>query len=195
MKRNIEKVWENRDEMLKDINPDPENGIVHSRRTGESIGSINNLSGYVYIAKRVNGKKYNIKRSNIIWWSMHQKMPSAKMHIDHIDGDRANDRVENLQILSNQQNLAKRKKSTKGSSKYMGVQFDKTMKKFRAQVEKWGKKYHFGSYENEKQAAIARDRGMIKLYEKEMKDTGFLPPLNFPEILQDNKELVQLELF
>ena len=69
------------------------------------------------------------------------------------------------------------------------------MKKFRALVEKYGKKYHFGSYMDEKDAAIARDRGVIKLYEKEMKETGFLPPLNFPEILQDNKELVQLELF
>jgi len=195
MKRIIEKAWKNREEMLKDINPDPENGIVRSRRTGESMGSINKVTGYVTIGKWANGKKYGIKRSNIIWWSKHQKMPSAKMHIDHIDGDKTNDRIENLQILTNQQNLAKRKKSTKGSSKYMGVQFDKTMKKFRALVEKWGKKYHFGSYEDEKQAAIARDRGMIKLYEKEMKDTGFLPPLNFPGILQENSQPLQLELF
>lgn len=195
MKRTIEKAWKNREDMLKDINPDPKKGIVRSRRTGESVGSIVNTKGYVFIGKRANGKIYLIKRSHIIWWSMHQKMPSAKMCIDHIDGDKTNDRIENLQILSNQQNSAKKKKSTKGSSKYMGVQFNKTMKKFRALVEKWGKKYYFGYHENEKQAAIARDRGMIKLYEKEMRETGFLPPLNFPEILQDNKEPLQLELF
>ena len=117
------------------------------------------------------------------------------MCIDHIDGDKTNDRIENLQILSNQQNLAKKKKNTNGSSKYRGVAFRKDRKKFEARVRKWGKKYNFGCYEDEKEAAIARDRGMIKLYEKEMKDTGFLPPLNFPEILQNNKELVQLELF
>jgi hypothetical protein len=195
MKRAIEKAWKNRENMLKDINPDPETGIVRSRKTGKSIGSIPNSTGYVLIAKWANGKAYRIQRSNIIWWSKHQKMPSAKMHIDHIDGDKTNDRIENLQILTPQQNLAKRKKSTKGSSKYMGVQFDKTMKKFRAQVEKWGKKYHFGCHYDEKEAAIARDRGMIELYEKEMRETGFIPPLNFPEILQDNKELVQGELF
>lgn len=193
MKRNIEKAWENRDEMLKDINPDPETGIVRSRRTGRSIGYINN--GYVIIEKGVNGKKYKIQRSHIIWWSKHQKMPSAKMCIDHIDGDRANDRIENLQILTHQQNLAKKRKPTKASSKYMGVGFRKDKKKFIAHVEKWGKKYHFGSYMDEKQAAIARDRGMIKLYEKEMRDTGFLPPLNFPEILQENSQPLQLELF
>ena len=77
----------------------------------------------------------------------------------------------------------------------MGVCFRKDRKKFEALVGKCGKKYSFGYHENEKQAAIARDRGMIKLYEKEMKDTGFLPPLNFPEILQENKEPLQLELF
>ena len=194
MKRAIEKAWENREDMLKDIRPDPETGIVYSRRTGKSIGGLH-IHGYVRISKWANGKVRRIKRSHIIWWSKYQKMPPAKMCIDHIDGDRANDRIENLQILSNQQNLAKKKKNTNGSSKYRGVAFRKDRKKFEARVRKWGKKYNFGCYEDEKEAAIARDRGMIKLYEKEMKETGFLPPLNFPEILQNNKELVQLELF
>ena len=128
MKRSIENAWENRDAMLKEWRVDTENGIVYSRRTGESIGVLHNR-GYVLIAKRANGKIYLIKRSNIIWWSKHQKMPSAKMCIDHIDGDRANDRIENLQILTPQQNLAKKRKNTKGSSKYIGVTFVKNKKK------------------------------------------------------------------
>ena len=195
MKRAIEKAWENREDMLKDIRPDPETGIVYNRRTRKSVGSILNTKGYVLIGKWANGKKYSIKRSHIIWWSKHQKMPPVKMCIDHIDGDKTNDRIENLQILSNQQNVAKKKKSTKAFSKYRGVAFYKKINKFRARLTKWGKRYEFGFHENEKDAAIARDRGMIKLYEKEIKETGFLPPLNFPEILQNNKELVQLELF
>ncbi|NBR25821.1 MAG: hypothetical protein EBU08_18995 [Micrococcales bacterium] len=194
MKRTIEKAWKNREEMLKDINPDPKKGIVRSRRTGESVGVLHKR-GYVLISKRVNGKHYKVKRSNIIWWSKYKKMPHAKMDIDHIDGDRANDRIENLQILTHQQNLAKRKKNRNGSSKYRGVRFHKKTNKFIAEIEKYGKKYHFGYHENEKQAAIARDRGMIKLYEKEMKETGFLPPLNFPGILQENSQPLQLELF
>jgi len=193
MKRAIEKAWKNREDMLKDINPDPETGIVHSRRTGKSVGYTN--KGYVRISKKRNRKTYLIKRSNIIWWSMHQKMPSVKMCIDHIDGDTTNDRIKNLQVLTPQQNIAKKRKPIKGTSKYMGVRFKKERNKFKASVRKWRKEHHFGYHDDEKQAAIARDRGMIKLYEKEMKDTGFLPPLNFPEILQDNKELVQLELF
>ena len=194
MKRTIEKAWKNREEMLKDINPDPKKGIVRSRRTGESVGVLNKR-GYVLISKRVNGKQYKVRRSNVIWWSKYKKMPHAKMDIDHIDGNKTNDSIKNLQILTHQQNLAKRKKNRNGSSKYMGVQFDKRANKFRARVVKWGKKYHFGCHYDEKQAAIARDRGMIELYEKEMRETGFIPPLNFPEILQDNSQLVQLELF
>ena len=194
MKRTIEKAWKNREEMLKDINPDPENGIVRSRRTGESVGVLHKR-GYVFISKRVNGKHYKVKRSNIIWWSKHQKMPSTKMDIDHIDGNKTNDSIKNLQILTHQQNLAKRKKNRNGSSKYRGVRFHKKTNKFIAEIDKYGKTYHFGYHENEKDAAIARDRGMIKLYEKEMKDTGFLPPLNFPGILQENSQPLQLELF
>jgi hypothetical protein len=194
MKRSIEKAWGSRDEMLKEWRVDTENGIVYSRKTGKSMGVLHKL-GYVRISKWANGKDYSMKRSNVIWWGKYLKMPSAKMCIDHIDGDKTNDRIENLQILSNQQNSAKKKKSTKGSSKYMGVCFRKDRKKFEALVGKCGKKYSFGLYGDVKEAAVARDRGMIKLYEKEMKETGFLPPLNFPEILQNNKELVQLELF
>jgi len=195
MKRSIEKAWGSRDAMLKEWQVDTENGIVYSRKTGKIMGYIHNTTGYVIIAKWVNGKCYSMKRSNVIWWGKYQKMPSAKMHIDHIDGDKTNDRIENLQILSNQQNRAKKRKPTKISSKYMGVSFRKNRKKFQALIKKWGKTYSFGNYRDEKEAAIARDRGMIKLYEKEMRETGFLPPLNFPEILQDNKEPLQLELF
>lgn len=193
MKRRIEKVWGSRDAMLKEWRVDTENGIVYSRRTGKSMGSIN-INGYVIISKWANGKDYKIKRSHVIWWGKYLKMPPIKMHIDHHDGDKTNDKIENLKELTHQQNAAKKKKSTKGSSKYMGVIFHKREKKFRAQVSKCGKKYSFGSYGDEKEAAIARDRGMIKLYAKEMRETGFLPPLNFPEILQENNELLQLEL-
>ena len=194
MKRSIEKAWGSRDEMLKEWRVDTENGIVYSRKTGKSMGVLHKL-GYVRISKWANGKDYSMKRSNVIWWGKYLKMPSAKMCIDHIDGNKTNDRIKNLQILSNQQNLAKKRKSIHGSSKYMGVCFRKDRKKFEALVGKCGKKYSFGSYGDEKQAAIARDRGMIKLYAKEIKETGFLPPLNFPEILQNNKEPLQLELF
>jgi len=181
--------------MLKELRVDTENGIVYSRKTGKSMGYIHNVTGYVIIAKWVNGKVYSMKRSNVIWWGKHQKMPPVKMHIDHINGDKTNDRIENLQILSNQQNVAKKRKPTNGSSKYMGVSFRKNRKKFQALIKKWGKTYSFGNYEDEKEAAVARDRGVIKLYAKEMRETGFLPPLNFPEILQENNELVQGELF
>lgn len=180
--------------MLKEWRVDSKNGIVYCRRTGKSIGSIN-THGYILITKSVNGKFHKIKRSNIIWWNEYEKMPSVKMDIDHHDGNRTNDRIENLRELTHQQNIAKKRKSTKGSSKYMGVNFKKDKKKFKAVVEKCGKKYHFGYYRDEKEAAVARDRGMIKLYAKEMRETGFLPPLNFPEILQENNELVQGELF
>ena len=195
MKRVIEKVWESRDAMLKEWRVDTENGIVYCRKTGKSMGGIHKATGYILIGKRVNGKHYKIKRSNVIWWGKYQKMPSVKMHIDHRDGNKTNDRIENLQELSPQQNLAKRKKNKNGSSKYMGVRFRKDGKKFEARVEKCGKEYNFGGYGDAKEAAVARDRGVIELYAKEMRETGFLPPLNFPEILQENGQLVQGELF
>ena len=128
MKRVIEKVWESRDAMLKEWQVDTENGIVYCRKTGKSMGGIHKATGYILIGKRVNGKHYKIKRSHVIWWGKYQKMPSVKMCIDHHDGNRTNDRIENLKELTPQQNIAKKRKPTKGSSKYRGVCFNKVNK-------------------------------------------------------------------
>ena len=73
--------------------------------------------------------------------------------VDHINDNKLDNRVENLQIVTQRENAFK----TQGnySSKYKGVNFDKELNKFRAQIYIDGKLRHLGFYKCELQAALA----------------------------------------
>ena len=73
-----------------------------------------------------------------------------KMVVDHIDNNPRNNRLDNLQIITQRENLSKDKK---GTSNYTGVSWCKQAKKWRAQITINGNKKHLGSFTNEIQAA------------------------------------------
>ena len=75
-----------------------------------------------------------------------------KIVVDHINNDPFDNRVENLQLISNRENLSKDKK---GTSKYTGVSWNKNSKKWVSQIHINGKKIHLGYFENEIDAANA----------------------------------------
>ncbi len=89
------------------------------------------------------------------------------MTCDHIDGNRLNNRKENLRILSmvdNNQN----KPSLGGTSKYRGVYFETQTKKWRGACQLNKKTYHTLRYDNEEDAYQA----IKQLREKMMKYTN-----------------------
>ena len=112
---------------------DPESGFLHWRKdrafktkSGNQAGTLT-PNGYVKI--RMDGVGYFAHR--VIWAIKTGEWPSS--FIDHIDGDRANNRFENLRLadaFENQQNRVK----VRGSSKYLGVHWNKKTQKWRASI-------------------------------------------------------------
>ena len=77
--------------------------------------------------------------------------------VDHIDNDPLNNRVENLQLVTQRYNVSK---DSKGSSEYVGVSWNKQANKWCANVYINGSYKFLGSFSNELEAS--------KAYQKEL---------------------------
>ena len=95
--------------------------------------------------------------------------------VDHIDNNGTNNDISNLRMATCQFNSHAGRRKAKGcSSQYRGVSWEKNCKKWRAQCMVDGKKKNLGSFDDEREAAIARDSYAYS--------QGFpLEGLNFPE--------------
>lgn len=118
------------------------------QRIGTYAGSKHGAGGWCLSYK---GKNY--LHCRVVWVWFHGIDP-GKFEIDHIDGDRANDRIENLRLATrNQQqwNIGITKKNTSGVK---GVSFYKRLNMWRADIRVYGRQKTLG-YFKEKTEAIA----------------------------------------
>lgn len=90
--------------------------------------------------------------------------------VDHINGNKLDNRVANLRICTNRENSCNRPKKSNCSSQYIGV--CKRGNKWSASIKHKQKLIWLGTYASEEEAARARDAASIK-YNKEFS------PLNF----------------
>ena len=102
-----------------------------------------------------NGSRFtNCKISQLSAMAFLNHKPCGhKIVVDHIDNDKENDKLYNLQLISNRENTIKDTK--RGSSRYVGVSWSKTSKKWRATIHTQGKLKHLGYFTDEKEAAQA----------------------------------------
>lgn len=131
---------------------DPDTGIFtwisstnNRRPPGETAGYINSL-GYVQIG--IDCGHYSAHR--LAWMYVHGELP--ELDIDHINGNPSDNRLENLRLVTHQQNMCNRKKRNDNSSGYPGVCFHKTNNKWHASIRVKGKRIHLGYFKTAKEA-------------------------------------------
>ena len=96
-----------------------------------------------------------------------------KPFVDHKNGDRTDNRVENLRWCTSSENNRNRKKGEGTTSQYKGVYWNKNMNKWRVHIKMNGQK-HIGYFDDEEEAAMAYDDAAHKHF-------GEYAKLNFPE--------------
>ena len=81
------------------------------------------------------------------------------MIVDHIDGNRLNNKRENLRIVTYSQNHMNRKVKRKNcTSKFKGVSYDANRGKWRSYIKLDGKFIHLGEFNTEMEAALTYDK-------------------------------------
>jgi hypothetical protein len=93
-------------------------------------------------------------------WALHHGVwPSGE--IDHIDGDRLNNRISNLRDVPKTTNAKNKGKSSKNTSGYNGVYFNKAAQKWQAYLTVGGVAKYLGLYDTPETANAAREAANI----------------------------------
>jgi hypothetical protein len=109
--------------------------------------------GYFNVVFYKNGipKTITVHKLVAITFLNHKTDGTLKLVIDHINANRLDNRIENLQIISQRENASK---DRVGSSKYTGVCWNKVAKKWMSQIKINGKLKYLGLFKCELAAHI-----------------------------------------
>jgi hypothetical protein len=84
--------------------------------------------------------------------------------VDHINGDRLNNKKANLRVCSLTENNRNVGRSRRNTSGYKGVSFDKRRGKWRAYIHYAGHQKHLGMFETPQEADKAYRRAMVLFF-------------------------------
>jgi len=109
---------------------------------------------------QIEGKIYRAHR--LVWKYHYGKDP--KEFIDHIDGNKTNNNIENLREATNQQNLFNTGPSKNNKLGIKGV--SKNGNKYIARIEINGKSKYLGMFNTIEEARLAREEAEIKFFKE-----------------------------
>jgi hypothetical protein len=127
-----------------------------------------NSDGYAITGVRNQGERIQIRMHRLII-----NTPKG-METDHINGNRLDNRRDNLRVATKSQNLRNQKKR-KSLSLYKGLAYRKRDNAWEVNISDGSKQVFIGSFKNERHAAMAYDIWAKELY-------GKFAKLNFSSI-------------
>ena len=131
-------IWRSKNATVKDA------ARWNSRYAGKECGTLDD-KGYRRILFRLEtGETFKIRAHRLAWFIVHGVLPKGE--IDHINQNKADNRIENLRDVPkeiNQRNGTRKRNNTSGVP---GVTWHKQHKKWCAQVNILGVHYHVGLF-------------------------------------------------
>lgn len=114
-------------------------------------------NGVWYAERTVSGK--------VILMHRYILNPPDGMLVDHKDRDGLNNQRTNIRLATRGQNNANRRAAiTSQTSKFLGVAFEKDRQKWTARIRKNGIGYRLGSFQSEREAAMAYNSAAVKFH-------------------------------
>ena len=110
-------------------------------------------TGYVRVQWRAMGVKSYLAAHRVAWVIHHGRIPACE--IDHINGDRADNRISNLREVTRVQNNRNKKKRKDNTSGATGIYLTPNGK-FRAIMRSGGVNINLGTFSNKFDAILVR---------------------------------------
>jgi hypothetical protein len=133
-------------------------------------------NGYLILTLHKNNLKKSITIHMLVAMAFLNHKPNGtnKICIDHINNIKTDNRLVNLQLISQRENTSKDKKN--GTSKYVGVCWKKSKNKFEVQIKVDGKNKYLGLFTDEYEAHLVYQKA-LKMYHEG--DLSFMKPKEF----------------
>ena len=138
---------------------DPETGIFtrkvttsHNAKAGMQVGAAHNC-GYLMVTIAYGGVKKRYLLHRLAWLYVYGRMPEGD--IDHINHNRADNRISNLRDVSRKDNLRNSAHVRSKSSNLLGAGRRKSDGKWVAKIRVDGKRLWLGAYDTPEEASRA----------------------------------------
>lgn len=155
-------------------------GNMVNVKTGKKVGHIGQ-DRYCHFSGRVNGKIKDFKIHQLVYDAFGGgQYDGKKIVIDHINRDRSDNRIQNLQLLKFRDNC--NKDIEVGRSGIMGVSWNTAKQRWLAQISLSDRRYVLGYRKTIDQAKELYDNA-LNVYE-----TKGLTPFDLKEILPQDKK-------
>lgn len=145
------------DQISNLLSYDPETGLL-TWKVKRGASRVGKVAGFHkcrgYIAVRVMGVIYHAHR--VAWALYNNESPPTDREIDHIDGDKSNNRIANLRLATSRQNKYNVGISAQNTSGAKGVTYRKNRGKWQAQISVDNACVYLGSYNSFDDAVAAR---------------------------------------
>ena len=128
-------------------------------KIGQPAGTFDEKTGYYRI--HVNSRFQKVHR--LVFLYHHGYLPKF---VDHIDGNKKNNRIENLREATKSQNAMNQKISTRNTSGIKGVMWHKRDKKWFVQLRVNSKCHSFGYYDSKELAELVAIEATNKLHKE-----------------------------
>lgn len=131
----------------------PDTGKFFWKKSQGNVKVGTEINQYNSHYPKVNVNKKQIYLHRLAWILFYKEVPVGM--IDHINGNRCDNRIKNLRLATpslNNQNLQKAKANNK--SGFLGVSYHKKSKKWRSTIRIGGKCKSLGYYESKEIAAL-----------------------------------------
>lgn len=142
------------------------------------------VAGYIaedgYRRVRVDGQYHYIHR--LTWFIVTNKEVPEDLFIDHINGLRDDNRIENMRLATALENQYNKARQSNGTSSFKGVWYDNVKGVWKASIRYRDKRHYIGQFATELEAAIAYDKLAVEIHSE------FTRPNLLTELISDQLE-------